>query len=98
LSIPRHLVAMMGGELGMSSEPSGGSTFWFTVPLGKASPPAVHSRLGLDIRVLLVDTEAATGTSRMQRMGCLACRRARRERSRLWSGCRANHRPWHTTR
>jgi two-component system, sensor histidine kinase and response regulator len=36
LAISKQLVEMMGGELGLSSQPSKGSRFWFTVQL----PPA----------------------------------------------------------
>jgi len=35
LAISRHLVAMMGGEVGVISEPGVGSTFWMTVRMGK---------------------------------------------------------------
>jgi len=35
LSISRRLVEMMGGEIGVESEPSKGSRFWFTVTLEK---------------------------------------------------------------
>jgi PAS domain S-box-containing protein len=69
LSISRQLVAMMGGELGMSSDPGTGSTFWFTVPLGKAQPqPSTRDGLGLGVRVLLVDVEPANRQFEMQRM------------------------------
>ena len=35
LAITRHLAQMMGGEVGVESEPGIGSTFWFTVVLGR---------------------------------------------------------------
>ena len=41
LAITRELVELMGGEVGVSSEPGRGSTFWLTVCLARADQPLV---------------------------------------------------------
>ncbi|ANC90853.1 histidine kinase [Azospirillum humicireducens] len=58
LSISRRLAALMGGEIGVESEPGAGSTFWLRLPLTRAAAPApaedASDTIGLDgLTVLL---------------------------------------------
>jgi CheY-like chemotaxis protein len=70
LSVSRHLVELMGGGMGLSSEPGLGSRFWFTLPcrrearLAPPSPPAAAApqqpeRRSRASRVLLVEDHPA---------------------------------------
>jgi signal transduction histidine kinase/CheY-like chemotaxis protein/HPt (histidine-containing phosphotransfer) domain-containing protein len=74
LSIVRKLVEVMGGRVGVDSEPGRGSAFWFVLPLeaaergeqpGAAIPPGC--------RLLVVDdnaTSRAALTSQLSHAGC----------------------------
>jgi PAS domain S-box-containing protein len=59
LVISRQLAEMMGGRMGMTSEPGKGSTFWFTVRTNAVPvPPAAASSSGelmKGLRVLVLD-------------------------------------------
>ena len=42
LAICRQIVTLMGGEIGLDSEPGRGSTFWFSLALERGSKPFEH--------------------------------------------------------
>jgi len=59
LSICQRLVRLMGGEMGLSSAPGHGSTFWFTLTLAKAEPPQADHGIAMDgLNVLIADDNA----------------------------------------
>ena len=62
LAISKHLSQLMGGEIGADSSPGAGSTFWFTVHLGRTEtrhgPGEDAARELQELRVLVVDDNA----------------------------------------
>jgi two-component system, sensor histidine kinase and response regulator len=58
LAISRSLAELMGGSVGVESQPRAGSTFWFTVRVGVAEARQKTSRIEPDLRnrrVLVID-------------------------------------------
>lgn len=64
LAICRKLVAFMGGEMGVSSEPGKGSTFWFTIRLARQPGPpkgaSQPSQALSGLQLLIVDDNKTT--------------------------------------
>jgi two-component system sensor histidine kinase/response regulator len=63
LAICRSLVRLMGGEIGVDSEPGRGSTFWFSMPLEVAEPapgPVAPDARNRGSRVLVADDNSTT--------------------------------------
>jgi signal transduction histidine kinase/CheY-like chemotaxis protein len=65
LAISRQLAELMGGQIGLDSEPDKGSTFWFTVRLERQpAPPAMGRPLPAlrGLRALIVDDNSTNRT------------------------------------
>ena len=89
LAISKQLVELMNGQIGASSEPGVGSTFWFTLPLAQRSEnTGTHRVLTLDIsrtsanqnsvaaahpRVLLVEDHAVNRMLATRLLAKLGC-------------------------
>ncbi len=58
LTICRHLVQLMNGEIGVTSEPGKGSQFWFMLPFQAMPPAAVQLPADGPLCVLVADDNA----------------------------------------
>ena len=70
LAICRGLISAMNGEIGVRTNPDGGSVFWFTVPFAAAQNlPASNTRLAVppNTRILIVDDSILAVNSMRQK-------------------------------
>ncbi|MBI5831740.1 MAG: response regulator [Armatimonadetes bacterium] len=75
LAICHQLVGLMHGQIGVESNPGGGSRFWFTAVLGRAqqAPPKPRAARLAGLRVLVVDdhdTNRLLVTTLLTEWGC----------------------------
>ncbi len=72
LTISRKLVELMGGEIGVISEPGQGSTFWFTLPLpvhGDVTNPKHAPKDVSGARILIVDDNEVNRAILLEQLG-----------------------------
>jgi len=78
LSISKRLVELMGGEIGVQSEPGRGSTFWFTVPMEVQEKTGTEGRSRLrrsvrGARILIVDDNPTNRTILTRILSSFCC-------------------------
>ena len=61
LAISKHLVELMGGEVGLISRPGVGSNFWFTIKADHRRPATAADRDLTGMRTLVVASETVGG-------------------------------------
>ena len=75
LSISKTLVSLMGGTIGVKSNPTGGSIFYFTVPLKAAmgkNPPIKFQKNPDDYHILIVDDSPLAAESLQNKLKMLS--------------------------
>ena len=75
LAISRRLVELMGGRIGVTSEPGKGAEFWFTLPAGEAVAAQDEDDVIGGLRFLVVDDNAMNRRLvelQLRRHGCEA--------------------------
>ena len=71
LSISRNLVNLMNGKIGVKSNPTGGSVFWFKIPLSVALAKPAKIRFSQsteNFRILIVDDNEIAAESLLKKL------------------------------
>jgi PAS domain S-box-containing protein len=78
LSISKRLVEMMGGKIGVESQPDAGSTFWFEIPVEIAAPgpQPLRDAAVSALSVLVVDDNVISQQVIAAELVALGCRHA----------------------